>query len=63
MSKSQIQHFSAEREALNETVMRYAGRTIKRFYNLDTQAYTDGALPAKTKEMLGLVASYESLWI
>ena len=30
---------------------------IKRFFNLDTQAYADGALDAKTKEMLGLVAS------
>ena len=56
-NKSRIKHFSAEREALNETVMRYAGRNIKRFYNIDSQVYHDGALPAKTKEMLGLVAS------
>jgi len=55
--ESRIQHFAAEREALNETVMRYAGRNIKRFYNIDSQVYHNGALPAKTKEMLGLVAS------
>ena len=30
---------------------------IKRFFNLDTNTYKDGALPAKTKELLGLVAS------
>jgi AhpD family alkylhydroperoxidase len=30
---------------------------IKRFFNLDTMAYKDGALDSKTKEMLGLVAS------
>jgi AhpD family alkylhydroperoxidase len=30
---------------------------IKRFFNLDTKAYDDGALDAKTKELLGLVAS------
>jgi len=30
---------------------------IKRFFNLDTNAYKDGALDARTKEMLGLVAS------
>src|SRR2546426_305270 len=30
---------------------------IKRFFNLDTQVYNDGALPRKTKELLGLVAS------
>ncbi len=57
MSTSRIKHFRAERESLNETVMKYAGRNIKRFYNIDSQAYHDGALPAKTKEMLGLVAS------
>jgi AhpD family alkylhydroperoxidase len=29
----------------------------KRFFALDGQAYQDGALPVKTKELLGLVAS------
>ena len=32
-------------------------RVIKRFFRLDGEAYEDGALPAKTKELLGLVAS------
>jgi len=49
--------FNAERERLNELVMEYAGQGIKRFYGLDGQVYRDGALPARTKEMLGLVAS------
>lgn len=30
---------------------------IKRFFNLDNAAYLDGVLDAKTKELLGLVAS------
>ena len=30
---------------------------IKRFFNLDTAAYRDGALDGRTKELLGLVAS------
>ena len=36
-----------------------AGGTLvtKRFFSLDSRAYQDGALPAKTKELLGLVAS------
>jgi len=36
-----------------------AGATLvtKRFFNLDAKAYEDGALPARTKELLGLVAS------
>ena len=29
----------------------------KRFFRLDGQSYEDGALPARTKELLGLVAS------
>lgn len=29
----------------------------KRFFSLDHQTYSDGAVPVKTKELLGLVAS------
>jgi AhpD family alkylhydroperoxidase len=50
--------FQEERERLNEIAMRYAGLNMKRFYNLDAQAYHGGALPARTKELLGLVASF-----
>lgn len=32
-------------------------QVTKRFFRLDGQAYEPGALPAKTKELLGLVAS------
>lgn len=52
-----MREFQEEREALNALVMRYAGLVTKRFYNLDAQVYQDGALPARTKELLGLVAS------
>lgn len=52
-----VAEFREEREQLNEVVMRYADLTIKRFYGLDSQAYREGALDPKTKEMLGLVAS------
>jgi AhpD family alkylhydroperoxidase len=50
--------FHEERERLNEIVMQYAGLNVKRFYSLDAQAYREGALPARTKELLGLVASF-----
>lgn len=30
---------------------------VKRFYNVDHNTYLEGALPAKTKELMGLVAS------
>jgi AhpD family alkylhydroperoxidase len=57
MAEGVVGEFSQERERLNEIVMRYADLTVKRFYGLDSQAYREGALPRKTKELLGLVAS------
>lgn len=57
MGERSIEQFQQERERLNEIVMRYGGRTIKRFYGLDTQVYRSGSLDKKTKELLGLVAS------
>ena len=38
--------------------MKYAGLGTKRYYSLDSQAYREGVLPVKTKELLGLVASF-----
>ncbi len=57
MAGQSIAEFQEEREALNQMVMEYADLGIKRFFSLDSQAYRDGALPPRTKEMLGLVAS------
>jgi AhpD family alkylhydroperoxidase len=57
MPEGTIAEFQEERERLNQIVMRYAGLNIKRFYSLDSQVYRDGALPSRTKELLGLVAS------
>jgi len=52
-----IDDFRTYREAMNEKLLASDNKTIKRLYSLDALAYQDGALPAKTKEMLGLVAS------
>jgi len=52
-----VKKFWEEREKMNEIVLEKGGLGIKRFFNLDTQVYKEGALPAKTKELLGLVAS------
>lgn len=49
--------FQKERDELNETVLKYAGKNLKRFYSLDSAVYRDGALPAKTKELLGFTTS------
>ena len=58
MSGETIEEFQDERERLNEIVMGYAGLSMKRFYGLDGQVYREGALSARTKELLGLVASF-----
>ena len=57
MSKRTISEFKAERDALNELTLEKASLEIRRFFSLDNQTYRDGALPARTKELLGLVAS------
>ena len=53
----ELQQFWEEREQLNAIVMEMADLPIKRFFSLDGQTYREGALPVKTKELLGLVAS------
>lgn len=52
-----LHEFSHYRQQMNARIAEIEHLGIKRFFNLDTQAYTDGALDAKTKELLGLVAS------
>jgi ribonuclease HI len=49
--------FFDSRGRLNENVSKADNFLVKRFYNLDHNAYLEGALPAKYKEMMGLVAS------
>lgn len=50
-------HFIDTRARLNENVIRADNFLVKRFYNLDHNTYLEGALPAKYKELMGLVAS------
>ena len=52
-----VDEWQEEREVLNEKVLSIAGLEIKRFFSLDGQTYRAGALPAKTKELLGFVSS------
>ncbi|NBB85673.1 MAG: carboxymuconolactone decarboxylase family protein [Bacteroidetes bacterium] len=55
---NRLDAFDAYRERMNERILQQgAHRGIKRFFNLDTTAYHDGALSGDTKELLGLVAS------
>jgi hypothetical protein len=54
---TRLDEFREYRQRMNERIMAADHLGIKRFFNLDTAAYNDGALPGKTKELLGLVAS------
>jgi len=52
-----IKQFTDFRKRMNERILGHDNQVVRRFFALDTQTYKDGALPLKTKEMLGLVAS------
>jgi AhpD family alkylhydroperoxidase len=52
-----LEEFRKYREKMNEKILASGNAQIQRFFNLDTHAYASGALPTKTKELLGLVAS------
>ncbi len=51
------QQFSDYRQRMNQRILSEDSLVLKRFFNLDTQAYAAGVLDVKTKELLGLVAS------
>ena len=57
MSDDRVSEFADFRRRMNERILGEDNQVVRRFFALDTQTYKDGALPAKTKEMLGLVAS------
>ncbi len=52
-----INEFNEYREKMNSRILEDNNKVIKRIFNLDTNAYMEGALSVKTKELLGLVAS------
>jgi AhpD family alkylhydroperoxidase len=52
-----VTEFNAYREKMNTKILADNNKVIKRIFNLDTNAFQEGALDVKTKELLGLVAS------
>jgi len=56
-SPNSLADFNAFRQRMNDTILQAGNLTINRFFALDHRAYEPGALGARTKEMLGLVAS------
>jgi len=54
---TKVKEFNEYRQKMNEKILATDNKVIKRIYNLDTNAYAEGQLSTKTKELLGLVAS------
>ena len=57
MPSNKVQEFNEYRSVMNEKILGGDNKIIKRIFNLDTNAFKEGHLPVKTKELLGLVAS------
>jgi len=52
-----LKEFREFRERMNARIHESGNLDIKRFFALDSRAYEAGALPVKTKELMGLGAS------
>ncbi|MCB0449898.1 MAG: carboxymuconolactone decarboxylase family protein [Confluentibacter sp.] len=52
-----VTEFNDYRSKMNAEILADNNKVIKRIFNLDTNAYAEGSLDVKTKELLGLVAS------
>ena len=52
-----VEEFNAYRSKMNDRILEDNNKIVKRIFNLDTNAFAEGALDKKTKELLGLVAS------
>jgi AhpD family alkylhydroperoxidase len=54
---TKVKEFNEYRQKMNDKILASDNKVIKRIFNLDTNAFKEGHLPLKTKELLGLVAS------
>ena len=52
-----VEEFNDYRTKMNTKILDDNNKIIKRIFNLDTNAFQEGILDKKTKELLGLVAS------
>lgn len=52
-----VDQFNDYRSRMNEKIMASDSLIIKRIFNLDTNAYAEGSLDIRTKELIGLTCS------
>lgn len=54
---SSVATFNTYRQKMNDQILASNNKVLKRIFNLDTNAFMDGAIPVKSKEMMGLACS------
>ncbi|MGC4021986.1 MAG: carboxymuconolactone decarboxylase family protein [Cyclobacteriaceae bacterium] len=54
---SLVKQFNDYRSKMNDKILSSDSLIIKRIFNLDTNAYQEGALDVKSKELIGLTCS------
>lgn len=52
-----LAEFRSFREQMNARILEAGNLEIKRFFALDSRVYDEGALPTRTKELIGLASS------
>jgi len=52
-----VEQFNEYRSRMNERITAADNLIIKRIFNLDTNAYQEGALDIRSKELIGLTCS------
>ena len=51
---NKVEEFNEYRSRMNEKILDSDNKVLKRIFNLDTNAFAEGALDKKTKELIGL---------
>ncbi|WP_186757234.1 carboxymuconolactone decarboxylase family protein [Echinicola salinicaeni] len=52
-----VDEFNEYRAKMNEKILGEDNKVLKRIFNLDTNAFSEGAVDIKSKEMIGLACS------
>lgn len=52
-----VSDFNEYRSRMNESILSSDNKILKRIFNLDTNAFQEGSLDRKTKELIGLSCS------
>ncbi|WP_215225486.1 carboxymuconolactone decarboxylase family protein [Echinicola shivajiensis] len=52
-----VDEFNEYRAKMNEKILGEDNKVLKRIFNLDTNAFSEGAVDVKSKEMIGLACS------